>query len=43
MSEFVHYLREALEQFGPINSRRMFGCHGIYYQGIMFALGIVTK
>ena len=38
MSEYTDYLRELFEQFGPIESRPMFGGHGIYYQGIMFGL-----
>lgn len=38
MSEYTDYLKELFGQFGPIESRRMFGGHGIYYQGIMFGL-----
>ena len=38
MSEFVDYLHEVLAPFGRINARRMFGGHGIYREGIMFAL-----
>ena len=38
MSEFVDYLLEVFEEFGPINSKRMFGGYGIYYQGVMFGL-----
>lgn len=38
MSEFVAYLHELLHDFGSIQSRRMFGGHGIYHQGLMFAL-----
>lgn len=38
MSEFVDYLHEVLAPFGRIDSRRMFGGHGIYRDGIMFAL-----
>lgn len=38
MSEFVSYLHEVLHHFGVISSRRMFGGHGIYHQGLMFAL-----
>ncbi len=38
MSEFVSYLHEVFASFGPINSKRMFGGHGIYHQGLMFAL-----
>ena len=38
MSEFVNFLHEVLELFGPITSRKMFGGHGIYHNGLMFAL-----
>lgn len=38
MSEFTDYLHEALELFGPIHIRRMFGGYGIYRDGLMFAL-----
>ena len=38
MSEFVEYLTEVFEPFGQIRSRRMFGGHGLYYDGIMFGL-----
>ncbi len=38
MSEFVTYLHEVFASFGPISSKRMFGGHGIYHQGLMFGL-----
>ncbi|GAB4197153.1 MAG: TfoX/Sxy family protein [Wenzhouxiangellaceae bacterium] len=38
MSEYVNYLHEVFRDFGPIHSRRMFGGHGIYHQGLMFGL-----
>ena len=38
MSEFVNFLHEVFELFGPINSRKMFGGHGIYHNDLMFAL-----
>lgn len=38
MSEFVEYLTEVFEQFGPVQSRRMFGGYGIYHTGLMFGL-----
>jgi len=38
VSEFVSYLHEVFAQFGPIESRHMFGGHGIYHHGLMFAL-----
>ena len=38
MSEFVNYLHEVFESFGPISSRKMFGGYGIYHDGLMFGL-----
>jgi len=38
MSEYVEYLKEVFEEFGPITARKMFGGYGIYYHGLMFAL-----
>lgn len=38
MSEYVEYLEEVFEQFGPIAAKKMFGGYGIYYNGLMFAL-----
>ncbi len=38
MSEFVDYLHEVFAQFGPIHTRRMFGGHGVYRDGLMFGL-----
>lgn len=38
MSEFVEYLKEAFREFGPVSARRMFGGHGIYYDGVMIGL-----
>ncbi|MDD1622279.1 MAG: TfoX/Sxy family protein [Methylococcaceae bacterium] len=38
MSEFVEYLHEVFEFFGPITARKMFGGYGIYHQGLMFGL-----
>jgi len=38
MSEFVEYLHEVFETFGPIRSRKMFGGHGIYHNDLMFGL-----
>ena len=37
-SEFVRYVVESLQPLGPVSSRRMFGGHGIYLDGVMFAL-----
>lgn len=38
MSEFVASLSEVFASFGRITSRRMFGGHGIYHDGLMFGL-----
>jgi len=38
MSGFVDSLQEIFERFGRIEARRMFGGHGIYHDGRMFAL-----
>lgn len=38
MSEFVASLQEVFERFGRIEGKRMFGGHGIYHEGRMFAL-----
>ncbi|MCE8038463.1 TfoX/Sxy family protein [Halomonas sp. MCCC 1A11062] len=38
MSEYTDSLRDVFELFGPITARRMFGGHGIYHDGLMFAL-----
>ncbi|MFC3282547.1 TfoX/Sxy family protein [Litchfieldella rifensis] len=38
MSEYTDYLHDVFERFGPITAHRMFGGHGIYHDGLMFAL-----
>ncbi len=38
MSDYTEYLQDVFELFGPITARRMFGGHGIYHDGVMFAL-----
>ncbi len=38
VSEFVDFLHEVFQHFGPIRSRKMFGGHGIYHQDLMFGL-----
>jgi DNA transformation protein and related proteins len=38
VSEFVQSLHEVFERFGRIEIKRMFGGHGIYHEGRMFAL-----
>jgi DNA transformation protein len=38
LSEFIGFLHELLEKWGQVTARRMFGCHGLYHQGLMFAI-----
>jgi DNA transformation protein len=38
MSEFIEYLHEVFERFGPIRMRKMFGGYGVYHNGLMFGL-----
>lgn len=38
MSEFVEYLKEVFERFGPVQPKRMFGGHGLFHDGLMFGL-----
>ena len=38
MSEFVNYLKETMAGFGQVSSRRMFGGHGLFHDGLMFGL-----
>lgn len=35
---FVEYLLELMQSVGPVRARRMFGGHGIFLDGLMFAL-----
>ena len=36
--DFVDYVMELLGPFGTVTARRMFGGHGLYLDGLMFAL-----
>ncbi len=36
--EFVSYVVEMMSSIGPVYAKGMFGGHGIYLQGLMFAL-----
>ncbi len=36
--EFVSYVIELMHQLGPVVSKRMFGGHGIFQDGLMFAI-----
>lgn len=38
MSDFIEFLPEVFQQFGPINTRKMFGGYGVYHDGLMFGL-----
>lgn len=38
MTEFVDFLKEVFEQFGPVQARKMFGGYGLYHDGVMFGL-----
>jgi DNA transformation protein len=38
MSEYLQFLKEAFSEFGDVSSRKMFGGHGIYYDGVMIGL-----
>ena len=38
MSEFTNYLSEVFAQFGEVTTRKMFGGHGVYCNGVMFGL-----
>ena len=36
--EFVDHLLDLMQPIGPVTSRRMFGGHGIFLDGLMFGL-----
>ncbi len=38
MSEFIGFLQELFEKWGEVTARRMFGGHGLYHEGLMFAI-----
>jgi DNA transformation protein len=38
MSEFVTHVLELMRPWGDVSARRMFGGHGFYRDGLMFAL-----
>ena len=37
-NEFVDYVVELMSGWAPVTARRMFGGHGLYREGLMFAL-----
>lgn len=38
MSQFTDYLHEIFSEFGSITVKKMFGGHGIFYDGLMIGL-----
>jgi len=36
--DFIDYLRELLADVGPVTARAMFGGHGLYRDGVLFAV-----
>ena len=38
MSDFIPFVQELLEDLGTVSARRMFGGHGLYHEGLMFAI-----
>jgi DNA transformation protein len=38
LSEFIGFVQELLEKWGQVTARRMFGGHGLYHEGLMFAI-----
>lgn len=38
MSQFADNLRDVFVPFGAVSVRRMFGGHGVFYEGLMIAL-----
>lgn len=36
--EFISYLVELMQSIGPVSAKGMFGGHGIFLEGLMFAL-----
>lgn len=36
--EFVSYVLDLMQSIGPVEARRIFGSHGMFLEGLMFAL-----
>jgi len=36
--DFVNHVVDLLQSLGPVSARRMFGGHGVFLDGLMFAL-----
>ena len=37
-NDFIDYLQELFADFGAVSARAMFGGHGLYHDGVMFAV-----
>jgi DNA transformation protein len=40
MTEFTDYLTDVFSGFGHVNTKQMFGGHGLYHDGVMFGIVI---
>jgi DNA transformation protein len=38
MSDCIPFVQELLEDWAQVSARRMFGGHGLYHEGLMFAI-----
>ena len=38
MSDFIPFVQELMEGWAPVSARRRFGGHGLYHEGLMFAI-----
>jgi DNA transformation protein len=38
MSDFIPFVQELLDDWAPVSARCMFGGHGLYHEGLMFAI-----
>ena len=38
MTDFIPFVQELLVDWGEVSSRRMFGGHGLYHEGLIFAI-----
>lgn len=38
MSEFGEFLKDQFREFGAVTIRRLFGGHGVFYDGVMIGL-----
>ena len=43
MNEFIGFLQELFEKWGQVTARRMFGGHGLYHEGLMFAIVVDNR